>query len=450
MERAGAEVFEKLPVGQAVRRQIVPSVVSQMVTLIYSLADTYFVGLLNEPRQSAAITLVYPSFVMLTAVSNLFGVGGASLIAQRLGKNEEEDAREISSVAFWLGLGVAVFFALLFFCLARPVLTLCGAAEETFPMAYGYALWVIVLGGPFVILNSLLANLLRAEGHAGEASFGISTGGILNTILDPFFILPVFFGFGAAGAGMATALSNLLSTCYFIFMIWRKRKTSVITIAPAYLRLARVHVKPLLAMGMPSALQYALTVAAIGAQSAFVAKYATEATAALGIVKKLDQLPLYFSIGVANGLLPLLAYNDTAGNKERRRKAFALGASVSLGFSLCCLVLYEVFAPQLSGLFIADALTIEYSSAFLRRMVTAMPFMAVCYPMVVQFQAMGRTREALAISVLRKGVLDLPLLFLLDRALPLFGCMWVQPIVDFVSLIAAAGLYIRLKKNGKA
>lgn len=450
MERAGAEVFEKLPVGQAVRRQIVPSVVSQMVTLIYSLADTYFVGLLNEPRQSAAITLVYPSFVMLTAVSNLFGVGGASLIAQRLGKNEEEDAREISSVAFWLGLGVAVFFALLFFCLARPVLTLCGAAEETFPMAYGYALWVIVLGGPFVILNSLLANLLRAEGHAGEASFGISAGGILNTILDPFFILPVFLGFGAAGAGMATALSNLLSTCYFIFMIWRKRKTSVITIAPAYLRLARVHVKLLLAMGMPSALQYALTVAAIGAQSAFVAKYATEATAALGIVKKLDQLPLYFSIGVANGLLPLLAYNDTAGNKERRRKAFALGASVSLGFSLCCLVLYEVFAPQLSGLFIADALTIEYSSAFLRRMVTAMPFMAVCYPMVVQFQAMGRTREALAISVLRKGVLDLPLLFLLDRALPLFGCMWVQPIVDFVSLIAAAGLYIRLKKNGKA
>ena len=450
MERAGAEVFEKLPVGQAVRRQIVPSVVSQMVTLIYSLADTYFVGLLNEPRQSAAITLVYPSFVMLTAVSNLFGAGGASLIAQRLGKNKEKDAREISSAAFWLGLGAAVFFALLFFSLARPVLTLCGATEETFPIAHGYALWVIVLGGPFVILNSLLANLLRAEGYAGVASFGISAGGILNTILDPFFILPTFLGFGAAGAGIATALSNLLSTGYFIFMIWRKRNTSVITIDPAYLWRAKLHVKPLLAMGMPSALQYALTVAAIGAQSAFVAKYATEATAALGIVKKLDQLPLYFSIGVANGLLPLLAYNDTAGNKERRRKAFALGVSVSLGFSLLCLVLYELFAPQLSGLFIADALTIEYSSAFLRRMVTAMPFMAVCYPMVVQFQAMGRTREALAISILRKGVLDLPMLFLLDRALPLFGCMWVQPIVDFVSLIAAAGLYIRLKKRGKA
>ena len=137
MERAGAEVFEKLPVGQAVRRQIVPSVVSQMVTLIYSLADTYFVGLLNEPRQSAAITLVYPSFVMLTAVSNLFGAGGASLIAQRLGKNKEKDAREISSAAFWLGLGAAVFFALLFFSLARPVLTLCGATEETFPIAHG-------------------------------------------------------------------------------------------------------------------------------------------------------------------------------------------------------------------------------------------------------------------------------------------------------------------------
>lgn len=446
----GEEIFEKLPVGQAVRMQIVPSVVSQMVTLVYSLADTYFVGLLNEPRQSAAITLVYPSFVMLTAVSNLFGIGGASLIAQRLGEKRTGEAKEISSAAFWLGLGAAVLFALLFFCMAGPVLSLCGAAEETFPVAYGYALWVIVLGGPFVILNGLLANLLRAEGHAGEASFGISAGGILNMFLDPFFILPSFLGFGAAGAGMATALSNLLSTGYFIFAIWQKRKVSVITVSPAFLRHAKTHIHPLLAMGMPSALQYALTVAAIGAQSAFVAKYATEATAALGIVKKLDQLPLYFSIGVANGLLPLLAYNDKAGNKERRRKAFAIGVSVSLGFSLFCLVMYELFAPQLSGLFIADALTIQYGSAFLRRMVTAMPFMAVCYPMIVQFQAMGRTREALLVSILRKGVLDLPLLFLLDRALPLFGCMWVQPIVDFVSLAVAAGLYFRLKKHGKA
>lgn len=447
--RAGLEAFESLPIKQAVCRQIVPSIISQMVTLIYSLADTYFVGILNDPRQSAAITLVYPSFVMLTAVANLFGVGGASLIAQRLGQRQEDAAKEIAALAFWLGLGAAVLFALAFGGMAHPILTLCGATEETYPPAHAYALWAVVLGGPFVILSALLANLLRAEGRAGEASLGISAGGILNTVLDPFFILPNFLGLGAAGAGVATALANFFSVGYFLLVILRQQKKSVITIEPKYLRKI-AHVCPILAMGLPSALQYALTVAAIGAQSAFVAKYATEATAALGIVKKLDQLPLYFSIGTANGMLPLLAYNSTAGKQARRRQAFALGTAVSLGFSLLCLILYEAFAPQLSGLFIEDALTVRYSGAFLRRMVTAMPFMAVCYPMIIQFQAMGRTREALAVSILRKGVLDLPLLFLMDKLYPLYGCMWVQPIVDFISLFVAAGLYLRLRRRDAA
>src|SRR5699024_1389520 len=123
---------------------------------------------------------------------------------------------------------------------------------------------------------------------------------------------------------------------------------------------------------------------AAAALSRFVAGYDTEAVAALGSVKKLDQLPLYFSIGVANGLLPLLAYNYASGDQQRRHAAFVFGCGVSLGFALLCLVAYEAFAPALTGLFIADARTIEYSAAFLRIMVVAMPMMSVCYPMIVQ------------------------------------------------------------------
>ena len=120
---------------------------------------------------------------------------------------------------------------------------------------------------------------------------------------------------------------------------------------------------------------------------------------------------------------------------------------ISLSFSLLCLVCYELFAPQLSALFIEDATTISYSAGFLRRMVTAMPMMSLCYPMIIQFQAMGKVKESLITSVLRKGVLDIPLLFLMDRLMPLYGCMWVQPIVDSISLIVAGTLYFRLKHN---
>lgn len=440
-------VFETIPIRKAVWMQIVPAIASQMIALLYNLADTYFVGMLNEPRQTAAITVVYSSFLMLTAISNLFGVGGASALSRALGRKNPEDARQIASISFWGGLACSIVFSLLFLAFAHPVLVLCGATADVYDIAFGYALWVVVIGGPGTILNTLLANLVRAEGSAAAASIGVSMGGILNIILDPFFVLPQFLGLGAVGAGIATAVSNLAAAAYFLIYITARRENTIVNIHPARLRYTGKFIRAILTIGFPSAVQYALTVVAVAAQSRFVSQYTTEAMAALGIVKKLDQLPLYFSIGVSSGLLPLLAYNYSSGNQQRRRSAFRFGTTVSFLFSLLCLIVYEIFAPGLSSLFISDPLTIAYSAGFLRRMVTAMPMMSVCYPMIIQFQAMGKFKESLVCSVIRKGVLDIPLLFLMNALLGLYGCMWVQPIVDTISLIAAAAFYFSLKKR---
>ena len=442
--------FDALPIRQAVFRQTFPAIASQMITLIYNLADTYFVGMLNQPSQTAAITVVYSSFLMLTAISNLFGVGGASALARALGRKAPDEARRIASISFWFGLFSGALFCLLFWCFRQPILVLCGATQDTLPIALGYAQWVVVIGGPATILSTLLANLVRAEGKAGQASFGLSLGGAANLVLDPLFILPQFLGLGAVGAGMATCLSNVLSTLYFLVHLLRCQGETAVDLHPRHLPFIRKYGKEILAIGFPSALQYALTVVAVAAQSRFVSRYATEAVAGLGIVKKLDQLPLYFSIGVSNGLLPLLAYHYAAGQQEKRRAAFRLGCTLSLAFALLCLVTFELFAPQLASLFIDDPATIHYSAGFLRRMVIAMPMMSLCYPMIIQFQAMGKARESLFCSILRKGVLDIPLLFLLDTWLPLYGCMWVQPIVDTISLIVAIGFYRALRRKEDA
>ena len=441
------EIFENTPIKKAVLLQIVPAIASQMIALLYNLADTYFVGLINDPVQTAAITVVSPCFVMLTAISNLFGVGGASAIARALGKKEANRARQIASVSFWGGLVMGILFALLFWLLERPILTLCGAREETFAVVMAYAKWVVVIGGPWTVLNTLLANLVRAEGSARRAFVGVSLGGVLNIALDPLFVLPRFLGWGAAGAGIATAISNMAATVYFLCGIFRRRQDTVLSVAPGHLRHTRAHLGGILVIGFPSALQYALTVVAVAAQSKFVSAYPTEAVAALGIVKKIDQLPLYFSIGVANGLLPLLAYNHAAGNTARRSQAFRFGTLTAVSFSLCCLILFELFAEPLVGLFIKNSQTVAYGASFLRLMVTAMPMMSVCYPMIVQFQAMGKAGESLICSVLRKGVLDIPLLFIMDALLPLYGCMLVQPTVDSISLIVALLLYRRIRKG---
>ena len=441
------EIFENTPIKKAVLLQIVPAIASQMIALLYNLADTYFVGLINDPVQTAAITVVSPCFVMLTAISNLFGVGGASAIARALGKKEANRARQIASVSFWGGLVMGILFALLFWLLERPILTLCGAREETFAVVMAYAKWVVVIGGPWTVLNTLLANLVRAEGSARRAFVGVSLGGVLNIALDPLFVLPRFLGWGAAGAGIATAISNMAATVYFLCGIFRRRQDTVLSVAPGHLRHTRAHLGGILVIGFPSALQYALTVVAVAAQAKFVSAYPTEAVAALGIVKKIDQLPLYFSIGVANGLLPLLAYNHAAGNTARRSQAFRFGTLTAVSFSLCCLILFELFAEPLVGLFIKNPQTVAYGASFLRLMVTAMPMMSVCYPMIIQFQAMGKARESLICSVLRKGVLDIPLLFIMDALLPLYGCMLVQPTVDSISLIVALLLYRRIRKG---
>lgn len=442
-------LFEELPVKQTVIKQVMPAVLSQMIALAYNLADTYFVGMLNDSLQTAAITVSASSYLMLTALSNLFGIGGGTLVARLLGKKDYMAAKRVPAIAFWTGLGAACLLSVLYAAIHEPILHVCGATVETYAYAEKYVLWTIILGGPFVVVNTLLANLIRAEGNAMCASLGLSIGGILNIVLDPIFILPKFVGMGVTGAAIATAVSNVVGTLYFLLFLLVCRNRTFINVSIANLRYIKLYIKMILSAGLPSAMQYGLTVVAVAAQSNFISKYSTYAVAGLGIVKKLDNLPLYFSIGTANGLLPILAYNNAAGNKQRRRQAFNFGCALSVGFSLICLVLYELEAESLAHIFIDDSMTIGYAASFLRRMVTAMPFMAFTYPMIVQFQAIGRVKEALIVSVLRKGVIDIPLLFLMDHLSPLYGCLWVQPIVDALALIVSLMLYWRLERRNE-
>ena len=443
------ELFERMPIRAAVRKQIIPAITSQIVTLIYNLADTYFVGLLNVPSQTAAVAVAAPVFLMLTAISNLFGVGGASTLAQALGRKEEKTASQIASISFWFGLMASLLFSFLVLVFMRPILMVCGATEETYELVRGYVMWTVVIGGPGTVLNILLANLVRAEGSAGIASVGVSAGGILNILLDPLFVLPQYLGMGAAGAGLATFLSNLAAASFFLIYLLKNRGKTVLSVSPSHLKQTKSRIGSILSIGFPSAVQYALTVVAAAAITKFVSSYDTAAVAGFGITKKIDQLPLFFSIGVANGLLPLLAYNYAAGNRERQKQAFQYGCAIAVGFSVLCLIVYEIAAPAIASVFIKDSETIRYAASFLRRMVIAMPLVAVNYPMIIQFQAMGKARESLICSILRKGALDIPLLFLFDRIAPLYGLMWVQPVVDLISLLAAMWFYVKINRAEK-
>lgn len=205
MKQENTELFESMSTGKAVLTMSIPMVVSQAITIIYNVADTFFVGQMNEPDQVAAITLALPLFYFLTALTNLFGVGGASMVSHYLGLKEDVQAKNCAAFCIWTSVGAAFLYGLVI-CALRPVLLpFIGADSDTYQYAYQYIFWTITVGAVPTVFNPMIANLIRAEGYSRQASFGVAFGGILNIFLDPVFI----FGFKMeiAGAAIATMLS---------------------------------------------------------------------------------------------------------------------------------------------------------------------------------------------------------------------------------------------------
>ena len=196
------ELFENTPIPKAVCRLAIPTIISQLISMIYNLADTYFVGQLNDPNQVAAVSIAFPAVMMITALTNFFGIGGRGLFSRYLGTREYDKARNVSSFCFYTSIGVCALYCIAALIFIDPLLNLLGASSATMAFSRTYALWVVVIGGIPSMLSMLLGNLIRAEGASRQASVGMSMGGILNIILDP--ILMFVFKLGVRGAAIAT------------------------------------------------------------------------------------------------------------------------------------------------------------------------------------------------------------------------------------------------------
>ena len=226
------ELFTTMPVGQAVAKLAIPTVVSQIIVILYSLADTFFIGQIGDPNQIAALSITFPIYTLLTAVANLFGIGANSVIARSMGQNDEETAKKASSFSFWGSIFVTAVLAILLAVFMKPILTLFGADEYTFGFTTDYLFWVFVIGGIPTVAGLVLGHLVRSVGKTKEAGIGLTIGGIMNIILDPIFIF--VFDMQVAGAAVATMLSNVISMLYFFVVLAKIRKSTVLTVSPKH------------------------------------------------------------------------------------------------------------------------------------------------------------------------------------------------------------------------
>lgn len=438
------ELFETMPVARALTKMAIPTIISQLITMIYNLADTYFIGRTNNPYMVAAASLSYVLFFILTALANLFGVGGGSQISRLLGQNRCEEAKKVCSFSFYGTIGVSLLYSVACLAFMEPLLRLLGATENTIAYSSQYTLWVIVVGGVPSCLSMTMAHLLRSEGYAKYASYGLSGGGVLNMILDPVFMFVIMRpGQEVIGAALATMLSNCVALVYFVWMFLRLRKDTVLCLSPRMMAPGNASVRAVFSVGVPSAVGSLMACLSNTVVNKLSSGYNDFAVAAMGIVKKMDMLPMNVGMGLCQAMVPMVAYNYATKN-YRRMKSFANAARLSgVVFAGLCIIVMEIFVPEMITLFINDEKTVQYGVDFLRINVLATPLMICNFQMSYTFQAMGKGAESLLLTSCRQGIINIPLLFVMNRLVGLYGIIWTQFLADSITVIISFAFYRR-------
>lgn len=435
-------LFEQTPIPKAVAQLAVPTVLSSLVMVLYNLADTFWVGMLNDPIQNAAVTLAAPVLLAFNAVNNLFGVGSSSMMSRALGRKDFDTVSRSSAFGFYCSVICGAIFSLLCTVFQQPLLVLLGADASTSEATRSYLFWTVSCGAVPAILNVVMAYLVRSEGAAMHASIGTMSGCLLNIVLDPIFILPWGLNMGAGGAGFATFISNCVACLYFFVLLLIKRGKTYVCINPKQFSFHRDIVSGVCAVGVPASIQNLLNVTGMTILNNFSSAYGADAVAAIGICQKIYMVPMYVSQGISQGVMPLVSYNYSSGNVARMKHAVSFARQAALTVIISVAVLFFLFPGFWVSLFMKNEVIIEYGTHLMRGFCLGLPFLSIDFLAVGVFQAVGMGRESLLFAILRKIVLEIPALFILNSTVGLYGLAYAQFCAEVI-LATAAILVLR-------
>ena len=439
-------LFESSPVFEAIVRLALPTVIGQIILVIYNMADTFFIGMTGSAEKLTAVTICMPAFMFLSAISNLFGIGAVGVISRAIGARQPEKEKEASSFAFWGCFAAAGVYSLLCLAFLTPyVNVLGGSAASVYPLAKEYLVITVVCGGVLTAENTLMGHLIRAEGRSLAASVGIGMGGVLNIILDPLFMFVIFpRGHEVRAAALATLISNAAAFVYFFLYYFhlKRAKTTGLSLKPR--RLTKPVVTAVLATGTPACLMTLCENLSYVVLDNLMSYNGIPAQAGIGVAKKVNMLAHCMVRGMSQGVLPLIGYTWAAGMRDRMRKAVRLSAGASVGLAVVCMAVSLIFAVPLVRLFNqGGGLSVQLGAHFLRILCIGGPFSAWAYSCISIFQGVNENRRSLVLALMRKGVLDIPMMFLLRLPFPLSGIVAATPVTDGIVCLAAAILYTR-------
>lgn len=437
--------FQKMtqtPVGKLIATLSIPTIISMLVTSVYNMADTFFVSKLGTSA-SGAVGIVFSVMAIIQAIGFTFGMGSGSWISRLLGAKEEEKAKEVAATGFYSAIFLCTLMSIIGEWKIDDLMRILGASETILPYARDYARYIL-LAAPIMASSFVLNNILRSEGHAKFAMIGITTGGILNIVLDPIFIFT--FNLGISGAALATALSQLISFLILLsYFVMHKTTTR--------LGIQRLSKNPgtyyqIIKNGLPSFSRQGLASIASILLNKQATIYGDAAVAAMAIVTKIFMMIFSVMIGFGQGYQPVVGFNFGAGIMDRVKKAMKFTLKVGIiGMSSAAVILFFA-APLLMGLFISDdPAVLEIGTMALRAQAISMPLIPIGTVSNMTFQSIGKSWKATIMSSMRQGIFFIPLIFILPAIFGLWGVTMTQAASDVLTALACTPFLYSFYKN---
>ena len=430
---------------RAVVKMGVPLIAGMMIMALYNLVDTYFIGLMRDDYQLAAVNLAYPVMMVSVAISNMIGTGASSLIARSLGAGDEDKARHTLTAGFVLTVVNSFLAACIGMVFLPQIVRGLGARSNTFLYTQQYT-GIILLGSLFTMGNYTLGQLLRSEGSVKLSVAGMVTGTAVNIVLDPLFIFA--FGMEIRGAAVATILGNAAGMAVSLWM-YGSGKT-LLRPAVRFLKPTGEILREIFWVGVPATLETLLTTTAYIVNNNLAVAYGELTVAAMGIAQKILSPGNYIYQGFAAGTQPLMGYNYGAGNYGRMKEILRAGIMVVSGTELCVMAVCGIAAPQLVGIFTESPEVIATGSRVLRAIMCILPFVGAVSMSRTSFQAMGKPQYAFVITLVRQFGLYVPLLLILNRVFGFGGMIWAQPCTELVMMAVSVSLLLGMIRREDA
>lgn len=435
-------VYEETNHSKAIMRVGLPAMLGQLTTLIYNIADTFFVSLTKEPATIAAVTLCAPLLLIIMSIACVFGMGGSSVIARLLGEEKRKEAGSTLNFCVY-GMAIAgVLTLVLGLVFLQPLAKISGADADNIAYTCDYLKWIFA-GAPFIMPANGFVHLFRSVGLIKEGTVGLVLGNVINMGLDYVFI--TILGWGTAGAALATSLGFVCATVYYVVCMIRQehRGNELVPWRPKYFSPNAAMIRSVVSIGIPGALITVLMSVSNIVLNNYISIYGSDAVASYGIAYKLAMIPILLSVGLAQGVAPLVGYYYGGNKKKQMSEIVKYTVLYGILMGAVFTAVFVLFGKPLASVFLQEDALIAQTGYFLKILCLSAPMLGVINMMTSYFQALGKAVKSLVITVLRNAVLFIPGVIILNHFWKLNGVIAAQPVVETILTFICIRMYLK-------